>query len=179
VEPDDIDALARRAKGNDSDALEELLAAVRPRTLAICRKVLPRSHDAEDACQEALLRVATKLDRWSGQGRFTSWLQVVALNSARTTYRRLLNQPVPTDEVPERADPRGTESIASLRVDLRHALVALRMSHPQYVEPLMLRAAYDLAYHEIAQHVGAPVGTVKARIHYGRRYVTPRLVAAG
>ena len=35
MEPDDIDELARRAKAGDRDALEALLTAVRPRTLAI------------------------------------------------------------------------------------------------------------------------------------------------
>ena len=57
MEPDEIDDLARRAKAGDRDALEALLTAVRPRTLAICRYVLPYSSDAEDACQEALLNV--------------------------------------------------------------------------------------------------------------------------
>ena len=71
MEPDEIDDLARRAKAGDRDALESLLAAVRPRTLAICRGVLPYSSDAEDACQEALLNVATKIGSWNEQGRFT------------------------------------------------------------------------------------------------------------
>ena len=92
MEPDDIDELARRAKAGDRDALEALLTAVRPRTLAICRGVLPYSSDAEDACQEALLNVATKIGGWGEQGRFTTWLHVVAVNSARSTYRRLRNQ---------------------------------------------------------------------------------------
>ena len=39
--PDDIDDLARRAQDGDRDAMELLLAAVRPRTLNVCRGVLP------------------------------------------------------------------------------------------------------------------------------------------
>ena len=61
--PDDIDDLARRARDDDREALEMLLAAVRPRVLNICRGVLPYSSDAEDACQEAMLNVATKIHR--------------------------------------------------------------------------------------------------------------------
>ncbi|HEV2796702.1 MAG TPA: sigma factor, partial [Nocardioides sp.] len=53
--PDDIDDLARDARDGDREALEALLAAVRPRVLNICRGVLPYSGDAEDACQEAML----------------------------------------------------------------------------------------------------------------------------
>src|SRR5688572_15446200 len=176
VEPDDIDELARRAKAGDRDALKALLTAVRPRTLAICRGVLPYSSDAEDACQEALLNVATKIGGWGEQGRFTTWLHVVAVNSARSTYRRLRNQAVVSDVLPaEKPDPRTTSVIAGTRLDLLDALETLEQDHPQYVEPLLLRDVYGLAYDEIAQQVGAPLGTVKAQIHHGRKLVRPML----
>ena len=83
--PDEIDDFAGRARDGDRDALESLLAEVRPRVLNICRGVLPYSGDAEDACQEAMLNVATKIGSWGGRGRFTTWLHIVSVNSARTT----------------------------------------------------------------------------------------------
>ena len=82
--PDELDDLAHRARAGDSSALDRLLAALRPRILGICRGVLPYTPDAEDACQEAMLSVATKLGSWHGQGRVTSWVHVVALNAARS-----------------------------------------------------------------------------------------------
>jgi RNA polymerase sigma-70 factor (ECF subfamily) len=176
---DEIDDLARRAQAGDRDALEQLLTAVRPRTLAVCRGVLPYSPDAEDACQEALLNVATKLGTWQGNGRFTTWLHVVAVNSARSTYRRMRNQAVaadPTREGPaQTADPRTTSVIAGTRLDLLEAMEALERDHPQYVEPLLLRDVYGMSYEDIALQVGAPLGTVKAQIHHGRRLVRPML----
>jgi RNA polymerase sigma-70 factor, ECF subfamily len=176
VEPDDIDELARRAKGGDRDALEALLTAVRPRTLAICRGVLPYTPDAEDACQEALINVATKIGGWGQQGRFTTWLHVVAVNSARSTYRRMKNQAVASDHLPlEKPDPRTTSVIAGTRLDLLEALETLEVDHPQYVEPLLLRDVYGMPYDEIAEQVGAPLGTVKAQIHHGRKIVRPLL----
>ena len=45
----------------------------------------------------------------------------------------------------------------------------LEQEHPQYVEPLLLRDVYGLPYDEIATLVDAPLGTVKAQIHHGRR----------
>ena len=174
--PDDIDELARRAQDGDRDALELLLTAVRPRVLNICRGVLPYSGDAEDACQEAMLNVATKIASWGGRGRFTTWLHVVAVNSARSTYRRLRNQAVASDVLPaEKPDPRTTSVIAGTRLDLLDALETLEQDHPQYVEPLLLRDVYGLAYDEIAHQVGAPLGTVKAQIHHGRKLVRPML----
>ncbi|QBR93100.1 RNA polymerase sigma factor [Nocardioides euryhalodurans] len=174
--PDEIDDLARRAQLGDREALEDLLAAVRPRTLNVCRGVLPHSADAEDACQEALVNVARRIDSWSGHGRFTTWLHVVAVNAARSTYRRLKNQAVPTDVGPlERPDPRTTSVIAGTRLDLLEAMESLEQEHPQFVEPLLLRDVYGLPYDEIAGLLDAPLGTVKAQVHHGRRLVRPML----
>ena len=59
--PDDVDELARRSQTGDRDALEQLLTAVRPRCLNVCRQVLPYTPDAEDACQEALINISNKI----------------------------------------------------------------------------------------------------------------------
>jgi len=177
--PDEIDDLARRAQEGDRDAMELLLAAVRPRTLNVCRGVLPYTPDAEDACQEALIKVAQKIGTWNQRGRFTTWLHVVAVNSARSTYRRMKNQAIAADphesQAMQRPDPRTTSVIAGTRLDLLDAMEALERDPPQFVEPLLLRDVYGLPYDEIAEVVGAPLGTVKAQIHHGRKLVRPLL----
>ena len=175
---DETDELARAARDGDRDALESLLAAVRPRVLNICRGVLPYSGDAEDACQDAMLSVATKIGGWGGRGRFTTWLHVVAVNSARSTYRRLKNLATPVDFEAtglDRPDPRTTSVIAGTRLDLLDAMETIELEHPQFVQPLLLRDVYGLPYDEIAALVDAPLGTVKAQIHHGRNLARPLL----
>jgi RNA polymerase sigma-70 factor (ECF subfamily) len=177
--PDEIDELARRAQGGDRDALEALLREIRPRALSVCRGVLPYTPDAEDACQEALINIAAKIGSWGGRGRFTTWMHVVAVNSARSAYRRMKNQAAPSDPQVARAmenpDPRTTSVIAGTRLDLLDAMETLERDHPKFVEPLLLRDVYGLSYEEIAEQVGAPLGTVKAQIHHGRKLVRPLL----
>src|ERR1044072_2266684 len=174
--PDDIDELARRAQGGDRDALEQLLGPIPSRTLNVCRGVLPYTPDAEDACQEALINIATKIGSWNQRGRFTTWTHVIAVNSARTTYRRMRNQAIASEVVEtDNPDPRTTSVIPGTRLDLLEAMETLERDHPQYVEPLLLRDVYGMAYDEIAQQVGAPLGTVKAQIHHGRKLVRPLL----
>jgi len=180
---DEVDDLARRAQQGDRDALEALLTAVRPRALNVCRGVLPHLADAEDACQEALINIANKIGSWGGRGRFTTWLHVVAVNSARSTYRRLKNQATAADSheggALERPDPRTTSVIAGTRLDLLEAMETIERDHPQFVEPLLLRDVYGLSYEEISEQVGAPLGTVKAQIHHGRRLARPLLRGGG
>ena len=177
---DELDDLARRAQSGDRDALEVLLTAIRPRALRVCRGVLPHLADAEDACQEALINIAGKIGSWGGQSRFTTWMHVVAVNAARSTYRRLKNQAVPSEFAPvEKPDPRTTSVIAGTRLDLLEAMETLEREHPKFVEPLMLRDVYGLPYDEIATLVGVPLGTIKAQIHHGRKLARPLLRGDG
>lgn len=176
----EIDALVSRAQGGDADAMNDLLRLVSPRVLAVCRGVLPFSADAEDASQEALLNVARKLGSFNGRSKFTTWLHVVALNSARTTYRRLKGQALVTDDVLlHRPDPRTTSVIAGTRLDLLEALDVVEETHPQVIEPLVLRDVYGLPYDEIARLTDSPLGTVKSRVHDARAMVRPLLRPQG
>jgi RNA polymerase sigma-70 factor, ECF subfamily len=178
--PDEIDDLARGAQGGDQGAMETLLGAIRPRALNVCRGVLPYTPDAEDACQEALISISNKIGTWGGRGRFTTWMHVVAVNAARSTYRRMKNQAQPTDAIHlDRPDPRTTSVIAGTRLDVLDALEAIERDHPQYVQPFLLRQFTELTYEEIAEHVGAPVGTVKAQVHHGRKLARPLLRGDG
>jgi RNA polymerase sigma-70 factor (ECF subfamily) len=177
MEADELDALAGRAAAGDRAALEELLAEVQPRVRRICGRMLLFPEDAEEAAQDALLLVATKIGSFAGRSRFTTWLHAVASNSARTTYRSLKRRAAerPTDELPPHADPRTTSVIAGSRLDLLEALETVGATHPELVEPLVLRDVQELDYNEIAALLGVPLGTVKSRIHSARNAVRPLL----
>jgi RNA polymerase sigma-70 factor (ECF subfamily) len=168
---DDLDALAARAATGDSDALEHLLAEIQPRVRRICGRMLLYPEDAEEAAQDALLAIATKIDRFEGRSRFTTWLHAVASNSARSTYRSLKRRSAEqaTDLIPTtQRDPRTTSVIAGSRLDLLEALDVVGAEHPELVEPLVLRDVQELEYADIAGLLEIPLGTVKSRIHRGR-----------
>lgn len=50
---------------------------------------LPYRLDAEEAAQDALLRIASNLHRFEGRSKFTTWMYTIASNSGRQTYRSL------------------------------------------------------------------------------------------
>lgn len=66
----------------DGDALagEELASKFRPLVLQIVRKVLGPENQGqrEDAYQEAMLRIFSKLDTWEERCPFCKWLAIVA-----------------------------------------------------------------------------------------------------
>jgi RNA polymerase sigma-70 factor (ECF subfamily) len=163
----DLDALASAAAGGDRAALDRLLAAIRPACLQRCGRLLPNPLDAEEAAQEALLAVATRIGGFEGRSRFSTWLYTVTTNAALDTYRRLKRRTsVLGVELDERAAPGSTSVLAGTRIDL---LDSLEQIDPRFAEPVVLRDVCDLDYAEIAELLGVPVGTVKSRIHEGRR----------
>ena len=58
--------LAKQAAAGDREALERLLAEIQPRVKRICGRMLLYPQDAEEAAQDALLLVATKIDHVRG-----------------------------------------------------------------------------------------------------------------
>ena len=174
----DLEDLATRAAAGDRRALEALLVAVQPRVRRICGRMLLYPEDAEEAAQDALLLVSTRIQTFAGRSRFTTWLHAVASNSARSTYRTLKRRSaeLPTDELPISADPRTTSVIAGSRLDFLEALEILGADHPALVEPLLLRDIQELEYSDIAHLLDIPIGTVKSRIHSARQFVQPLLL---
>jgi RNA polymerase sigma-70 factor, ECF subfamily len=173
----DLDDLAARAAAGDQEALNTLLVEIQPRVRRICGRMLLYPEDAEEAAQDALLLVSTRIHTFAGRSRFTTWLHAVASNSARSTYRSLKRRfsEFPTDEMPTAADPRTTSVIAGSRLDFLEALEILGVDHPALVEPLLLRDIQELEYADIATLLDIPVGTVKSRIHSARQIVQPLL----
>ncbi|TWD81976.1 RNA polymerase sigma-70 factor (ECF subfamily) [Kribbella amoyensis] len=174
---EDLEELAARAAAGDQAALPELLQAIRPQVQRRVAKFLPYREDAEEAAQDTLLTVATKIQTFKGTGTFAGWLTVVATNQARQTYRSLKRRAVEqsAEVLPEAVDPRTTSVIAGSRLDLLEALEALEANHPQLVQPLVLRDLGAMSYAEIADELDVPLGTVKARIHQARKQVAERL----
>lgn len=174
----ELERLRTAAASGDVRAMDDLLRALQPLVMRRCAKFLPYQGDAEEAAQDALMSIASKLGSFSGQGSFVGWVTVVASNSARSTYRSLKRRgsEKATEVLPEHGDPRTTSVIAGSRVDLLEALEAMESAKPHLVEAFVLRDLGSLPYEEVARQTGVPLGTAKARIHDARAFMRQRLV---
>jgi RNA polymerase sigma factor (sigma-70 family) len=166
---DDLDRLARDAAGGDREALDRLLVAVRPDVLRMSARFLPNREDAEEACQDTLLAVARGIAGFEGRAGFRTWLHRITANRSRSTYQALRRRFVAeahAETMPDLPDPRRTSVVAGTRLDLLDALDAIG---PDLAEPVALRDILGLPYREIAVLLDLAEGTVKSRIHQGRR----------
>lgn len=173
---DDLAALVASAQAGDRESLDRLLVKLRPVVMRRCSRFLPHHADAEEAAQDALLSISTHLPEYHGRGSFLGWVTVIASNAARSTYRSMRRRAEDSHAaVPDDVDPRTTSVIVGTRLGLMEALAELEERHPALVESFVLRDLGDLTYGQVAEITGAPLGTVKDRIHQARRFMRGRL----
>jgi len=145
----------------------------------LARGLTVSPQDAEDLVSETCL-LALRGWRRNPPDDAAAWFATICLNAARSSYRRRAARPVEVtgedwllDRVDERADTAGSalSSIEAGRV--REAVGQLPV--PQFEAiALMDLGGYTAA--QTAKIVGAPRGTVLARVHRGRK-VLARVLA--
>ena len=85
-------ALVERAVGGDASAVSTLVSELQRPFFHLALRMLMQHEDAEEAAQEALLKVITRLASWRGESAFTTWAWSVATRSVldyeRTRGRR-------------------------------------------------------------------------------------------
>ena len=128
-------------------------------------------HDAEDLTQEVFVRVFRSLDTYT-PGTFEGWLHRITTNLFLDQARR--RQRIRFDALSdERAGmlrsstPAPDVAVADRLFDddVEHALAALP---PEFRAAVVLCDVEGLSYDEIADILGAKLGTVRSRIHRGR-----------
>jgi RNA polymerase sigma-70 factor (ECF subfamily) len=121
--------------------------------------------EAQDLVQEAYARALARPKVFLDVADPEAWLRTVAVNLARTRWRRrrLLDTMVRAGRIEV-----SPESVPGANPD-RVALVAAlqKLSRPTR-ETIVLHHLADMSVHEVAETLGVPVGTVKARLSRGR-----------
>ena len=171
-------ALVAAAQGGDRFALDQLLRRHYDRIHGVCRRIAGSTRDADDACQEALIKITRSLPRFDGRSSFSTWAYRIATNASLDELRKRNRRPalhvVDDDERPEPVDrtaPTHPETITD-RLILDEALAKL----PEDLRTaVVLRDVADLDYAEIATTLDIPVGTVKSRISRGRAALATQL----
>ena len=89
-----VDELARRAADGDRDALSALVRELQHPMYRLALRFLGDPDDAQDACQEILIRIVTRLGTFEGRSKFTTWAYTVATRSLMRTRRRVVESSV-------------------------------------------------------------------------------------
>jgi RNA polymerase sigma-70 factor (ECF subfamily) len=188
IEPNEpIDGLIAAAKAGDAAAFDQLLSSQRPRAMAAALRVLHNPDDAEDAVQEAFLKIWRSLPSFEGRSSFSTWIHRIVVNASLDLMRKcaaraeIVERPELNDEVAATAvEPAHEETPESALGDreieklVRVAVAALPAAHRQV---MVLREFEDYSYQEMAEIIQCPVGTVMSRLHHARGRLADELRA--
>jgi len=117
--------------------------------------------EAEDVVMEAFAKAVKSAGEFARLDNPEAWLRTVAVNAARSRWRRrrwLRESPVALRDT----------AYADLEPDRLDLLAALRALPAAQREVIGLHHLADLPVAEVADTLGIPVGTVKARLSRGR-----------
>jgi RNA polymerase sigma factor (sigma-70 family) len=89
----DQDILVRHAKDGDAAALAELIKSAQDAVFRLSVRMLADLDAAQDATQEILIRVITKLSTFNGDSRFETWVYKVAVNYLITARKIVSRDP--------------------------------------------------------------------------------------
>ena len=76
----DVHTLVDQAVQGDEKALEALIKSIQDRIFSLAVKMLYFTQDAEDAAQEILIKIVTRLNSFKKQSSFCTWAMKIASN---------------------------------------------------------------------------------------------------
>ncbi|WP_339745867.1 RNA polymerase sigma factor [uncultured Maricaulis sp.] len=175
--------LVAAARHKDEGAIRELIRRLNPRLFRTARGIVSSDAEAEDVVQESYVTAFTRLDRFEGRSRFSTWITRIAINTALMRLRRVR----PEEEYDTVAEERSANILSLFsgsdspeadfgRAQLRGILETAVAALPADLRlPFLLHEAEGMKLKEIAQDLSLNPLTVKTRLFRARRQLRAAL----
>ena len=175
--------LLARTRAHESDAFAQLVDRHKDRIVNYLSRLTGSRDRAEDVAQETFVRFYQKLHRYREEGALSAYLFRIATNLVRSEERRrrrwqmlqplFAHSPFSSNGHPAEPDPQEDALAHEEHRQVTRALASLDVI---YRAPLVLREIEGLSYQDIAAALGCSEGTVKSRLHRGRRLLKEKLL---
>lgn len=174
--PEVDDAVLRRAQAGDRAALQEFVRHYEGRVFAFLSRATGAGSHVDDLAQEVFLRAFRALPRFEKRdAKVSTWIFRIAVrliqdHGRRNKFGLLLS----SEDLRDGSE--SPEDLCARRADLtRIEQAAARLPEDQRVA-FVLFEFHDQSHEEIAKATGAPIATVKTRIHRARRFLRVALL---
>jgi RNA polymerase sigma factor (sigma-70 family) len=159
--------LGARLAAGEEGAIDDVYAALGPMVLGYLRRFVP-GDEADDVLQRVVYEVWRSRDRYDPTRSLEAWVLGIARKRAIDQLRRRHANVVPIEELRDIAGDDGRE-LAERYARANEVRGALERLPREQREALTLAYFGDLSQTEIADRLGVPLGTVKARTFRGLR----------
>jgi RNA polymerase sigma-70 factor (ECF subfamily) len=158
-------ALVRRSQAGDKEAFRTLVEKYRSVLFGTAYLMTRDRGLAEDAVQEALVRMWEHLPSLRIQSSFKAWMVRIVVNEINQQRRKKRVPTIPLEKAPEVGSDCGETEAVVVRSEERRSLRrALEMLPSEQREAVVLRYFSDLTVPEVAKVMGQREGTIKSRL---------------
>ncbi|HZS56366.1 MAG TPA: sigma-70 family RNA polymerase sigma factor [Bryobacteraceae bacterium] len=182
--------LVQLAQMGTTAAFEELVYRTTDLCLRVACCVLGSSEDARDEVQNAFWLAYSRLELFTYQSKFSTWLVRIVINRCLMRLRVNQRRPVLANEVLNEngewytwdAITRETPEAELGRHEVREAVRReLRGMPPLLRTPIEMHFINELPVKDVAKELGLTVAAAKSRLHRGHLYLRERMLkhAAG
>jgi RNA polymerase sigma-70 factor (ECF subfamily) len=163
--------LLQRCQVGEREALGEFYRLYRPEVVRNLHRVLgPGRGDLEDVLQDVFIEAFRSIGRFRGDAKLSTWLYRVCVNVALQRLRKRKRLAEVSDEaVPESTGDDTPERSLDAHRRLKAVYNILDRLSPKKRVVFILHEIEGREPKEIAEIVGAPVLTVRTRLHYARK----------
>jgi RNA polymerase sigma factor (sigma-70 family) len=181
-----LDELVRRAVDGDRNAVRELVVAIQDDIYGIAIRMLWVRVDAEDATQEILVRVVTRLAQFDFRASFRTWVYRVAVNylldvrKSAVERMRMTFQAMGEDLATGLSDagpPASEHSVLVEEVKLGCTFAMLQCLDRGHRAAYILGEILDLPAPEAAAALDIDAAAFRKRLERSRARITEHLVA--
>ncbi len=158
--------LIERARQGDAHAFESLINLYYKDIFKMAYKWCANQRDAEDITQEVCIKLARNIQNFRGDSKFTSWLYVMVINTAKDWYKSQNRHPEGSELLEHIAgqDAKSEEKLFAAQVmEQVHKLPEAEK------ESLLLVMGQGLSHKEAADLAGVKESTISWRIHEARK----------
>ena len=148
---------------------DQVAERYRSELLAYLIRMLGEAHDAEDACQDALLGAYRAFGRLAPDSNTRAWLYKIATNTALNTLKRRKRREANQVDVDLERIPDDAHATIEQREQLRVVARAVEDLPPKQRAALMMRRFQDLSYAEIAAALGGSEAAARANVYQAIR----------
>jgi RNA polymerase sigma factor (sigma-70 family) len=157
-----------------SYAISQSTKALKPFAMRLTRD----SDDAADLLQDTVLKAITYKEKFSEGTNLKAWMYTIMKNTFITNYQKLVKRKTFIDSSENlhfiNSSQFTTKNQGELNFAMEDMNKALGKLEDTFREPFMMYF-HGYKYHEIADKLLIPIGTVKNRIHLARKELKDRL----
>ena len=171
--------LVQQILNGNSNAFRFLVAKHQRLVLHVVGRIVQRQEDIEDICQEVFMKVYSKIGKFRGEAKLSTWIARIAYNTSISHLRKEDREELSYDERPalvagETDDSTHHQPLETAEVK-KYLMLKIEELPVQYRTVLTLFHLEEFSYREIEEITGMPEGTIKSYLSRARKILKEKL----